>query len=59
MEKTYEAEWKKAFSKRLWIGRKVQTLFGGNTTTSIFLKTMNAVPSLASFLIQSTHGTSF
>lgn len=59
MEKTYEAKWKNAFSKRLWIGRKVQMLFGGNATTSFFLKSMHTFPSLANYLIQSTHGTSF
>lgn len=59
MEKTYETEWKNAFSKRLWIGRNVQRFFGGNTTTSLFIKTLRASPKLARLLIQSTHGTSF
>ncbi len=59
MEKKYETDWKDAFSSRLWIGRNVQKLFGGNTTTSVFLKTMHSIPSLAKLLIRSTHGTSF
>lgn len=59
LEKSYEANWRTAFSTRLWTGRKVQALFGGNTATSIFLKTMNFVPTLAKLVIQSTHGSSF
>ncbi|HSU50951.1 MAG TPA: hypothetical protein VLJ41_10190, partial [Segetibacter sp.] len=59
MEKKYETDWKRAFSTRLFIGRNVQKLFGGNTTTSFFIKAMHSVPSLAKLLISSTHGTSF
>ncbi|MCW3106871.1 MAG: FAD-binding protein [Segetibacter sp.] len=59
MEKKYETGWRKAFSKRLWIGRNVQRFFGGNTSTSVFIKTMHAVPPLARLLIKSTHGTAF
>jgi flavin-dependent dehydrogenase len=59
MEKRYTAEWNKAFSKRVMVGRSVQRFFGGDTATSFFLKTMHAIPSLARFVIQSTHGTSF
>lgn len=59
MEKSYEAEWRKEFSKRLWVGRNIQRVFGSNVSTSIFLKTMHSVPSLANFVIKQTHGTSF
>lgn len=59
MEKKYETEWRKAFSRRLWVGRNVQRFFGGNTATSVFLKTMHSMPPLANLLIKATHGTSF
>jgi flavin-dependent dehydrogenase len=59
MEKKYEAEWQKTFAKRLLIGRNVQSLFGGNTTTSMFIKAMHSIPPLARLLIKSTHGSSF
>jgi flavin-dependent dehydrogenase len=59
MEKRYEAEWKNRFSTRLWIGRTVQRFFGGDASTSYFLKTMNKMPVLANWLIRSTHGTPF
>ncbi|HEX8331931.1 MAG TPA: NAD(P)/FAD-dependent oxidoreductase [Segetibacter sp.] len=56
MEKEYTGKWKRNFAKRLWIGRRVQQLFGGNTSTALFLKTMNAFPALAKQIIKSTHG---
>jgi flavin-dependent dehydrogenase len=59
MERKYESEWKKTFSKRLWIGRNVQRLFGGNSSTSLFLQTMHSIPFFSRLLIKSTHGTSF
>ncbi len=59
MEQDYIANWQKHFSKRLWIGRKMQSVFGGNTSTSIFLKLMNALPVVANNLIASTHGEPF
>ncbi len=59
MENMYEKQWQQAFSKRLFIGRTVQRLFGRNDTTAFFLKTMQRFPSLATKVIQSTHGVSF
>ena len=59
MEQRYTEQWKRQFSKRLFIGRIVQQLFGGNTSTSLFLKTMNNMPWLAKRLIQATHGEPF
>ncbi|MEP6844459.1 MAG: FAD-binding protein [Panacibacter sp.] len=59
MENNYAKEWQKQFSKRLWVGRKVQSVFGNNTSTSIFLKIMQQTPWLAKKIIQSTHGSVF
>jgi len=59
MESEYKVNWKKHFSKRLWIGRKVQMLFGGNLSTSLFLKSVHSIPSLSRWIIESTHGSSF
>lgn len=59
METKYSLEWKAAFSKRLWMGRTVQSFFGGNTSTSFFLQAMHTLPALARFIIQSTHGKPF
>jgi len=59
MEEQYTANWKQQFSKRLWMGRNVQRLFGGNTSTSLFFRTMKALPVLARLIIRTTHGKPF
>jgi flavin-dependent dehydrogenase len=59
MEQRYTTEWKNLFSKRLFTGRIVQSIFGGDTTTALFLKAVEKNAWLAQKLISSTHGTSF
>lgn len=59
MEMKYIRQWQEAFSKRLFTGRVVQRLFGGNTSTSLFFKTMHGLPFLARQIIKSTHGEPF
>jgi len=58
-ESKYQQLWKQQFAHRLWMGRTVQRLFGNDTATSYFLKTMQFLPGLAEKIIQSTHGTAF
>src|SRR5215210_5552045 len=41
MEEAYLTSWKNKFSKRLWMGRNVQRFFGGNLSTSLFIKSMH------------------
>jgi len=59
MELAYEHQWRKKFGLRLYIGRLVQSVFGGNRSTSTFLKLMHHVPLLAKLIIKSTHGSKF
>src|SRR4051812_33659078 len=59
MEDQYAAAWKKQFAKRLLAGRMIQRMFGGETTTALFLKMMNALPGLADKTIRLTHGEVF
>jgi flavin-dependent dehydrogenase len=59
MEQEYASNWKRNFSNRLWVGRRVQELFGGNTSTALFLKAMNTFPAIAKQVIRFTHGYSF
>ncbi len=59
MEKQYRKSWKRQFSKRLAIGRIVQSFFGNPLVTRIFLSTMSKTPKLANWLIRQTHGSSF
>ncbi len=59
MEARYTAAWKAQFSGRLFAGRLIQRVFGGNKTTALFLKTMHTLPSLATTIIRLTHGDVF
>lgn len=59
MEQDYTSNWRKHFASRLRTGRIVQSMFGGNLTTSVFLKTMSILPPVARRLINATHGQPF
>ncbi len=59
MENNYETQWQQQFAKRLLMGRTVQRLFGGATSTSLFLQTMKLFPFIAKGVIKSTHGKAF
>lgn len=59
MEEQYSHRWKEQFSTRLLAGRLVQKTFGGNTSTSMFLKMMHSFPTIANTLIRFTHGNPF
>ena len=59
MEDQYTQQWQQQFGKRLLAGRIIQRLFGGDTTTRLFLQTMKALPPLAHSLIKATHGNPF
>ena len=59
MEEAYLTSWKNKFSKRLWMGRNVQRFFGGNLSTSLFIKSMHYFTSVSKYVIQSTHGEPF
>jgi flavin-dependent dehydrogenase len=59
MEQKYTSQWQRQFSKRLWMGRTVQRLFGNNTSTGIFLKIMQHTNWLAKRIIRATHGEVF
>ena len=59
MEANYKQSWQTHFARRLWVGRKVQQLFGSNYGTALFLKIMKRIPGLASMIIKATHGQPF
>ncbi|MBG9377571.1 NAD(P)/FAD-dependent oxidoreductase [Panacibacter sp. DH6] len=59
MEDHYTKQWQQQFSRRLGMGRFVQSIFGNNTATSLFLTTMNHTPWLARKIISTTHGNAF
>jgi len=59
MEKQYIKDWRTQFSKRLAIGRFVQSFFGNPFLTRVFLFAMSKMPKLANWLIRQTHGAPF
>ncbi|HVK97131.1 MAG TPA: NAD(P)/FAD-dependent oxidoreductase [Flavisolibacter sp.] len=59
LEKKYTTEWKKQFSKRMWIGRLLQKFFGSNRLSNFSVGTFKALPFLAKPLIRLTHGKEF
>ena len=59
MEESYLIHWKKTFHKRLWYGRLIQSLFGKEWATNIFVSTMKRLPWLTKQLIKQTHGKPF
>lgn len=59
MELAFTEAWQQQFKWRLQIGRLVQSVFGNNLSTTLFLKLMKALPFLARIIIRSTHGKPF
>lgn len=59
MEQTYMDTWKDIFSRRLTLGRMVQSSFGKDQTTSLFLKAANYLPFVRKALVSGTAGKPF
>ena len=59
MEESYLVHWKKTFQKRLKYGRLIQSLFGKEWATNIFVSTMKRLPWVTKQLIKQTHGNPF
>lgn len=59
VETEYKNIWQKNFSKRLWVGRKTQNLFGNQMRAVLSVKFVKNFPLLAKKLIQQTHGEVF
>lgn len=59
VESEYQSIWNKSFSKRLWVGRKTQNLFGNQFRSGLSVGFVKNFPSLAKKLIQQTHGEVF
>jgi flavin-dependent dehydrogenase len=59
MEKDYERKWKNNFAKRLRAGRIVQSFFGKESSTNIFINIMKRIPFVTKNIIKATHGKPF
>lgn len=59
IEKEYSETWKKHFQRRLWYGRKVQSLFGSEITSEIAVRMIKTVPKFGDLMIKLSHGKPF
>lgn len=58
-EKNYIKDWRKNFAFRVFAGRQLQKIFGGEFSTEAALRTIKYIPPLKRMLIRSTHGREF
>jgi len=59
MENGYMQEWHRHFHTRLQTGRMVQSLFGKELMTNVFINAIKPFPGFISYLIRKTHGQPF
>jgi flavin-dependent dehydrogenase len=59
IENQYSHQWRINFKNRLWVGRKVQWLFGSKSVSEISVNMINKSPFLANQILKRTHGKSF
>ncbi|MEL6535942.1 MAG: FAD-dependent monooxygenase [Bacteroidota bacterium] len=59
LEKEYTKTWQKHFALRLWAGRKIQGLFGGESTSNLAVNLGKKTPWIAKQLMARTHGKPF
>lgn len=56
LEKEYATLWRKAFGKRLWMGRQLQSILLNQRTSDIAMGIIGGSPYLLQKLIKQTHG---
>jgi flavin-dependent dehydrogenase len=59
MEQTYHTRWHEALSRRLWAGRQIQRLFGGEVASNFAVTLAQYAPPVVRFLMAQTHGRPF
>jgi len=59
MERRYAADWTALFSRRLWIGRQVQRLFGQPAASSLAVEIARNSSALTRWIVSATHGKEF
>jgi len=59
MERHYETNWKKQFSKRLRTGRTIQRFFGSPFLSNLLISTLKPFPFFTNKLVSQTHGQPF
>lgn len=59
LEEEYTTYWETQFSKRLWAGRKIQSLFGAKNVSEFAVFFGKNIPSFTHYLMSKTHGGPF
>ncbi|MCH6233989.1 NAD(P)/FAD-dependent oxidoreductase [Cognataquiflexum rubidum] len=59
IESQYRAQWNRIFRTRLWIGRKVQWLFGSKAVSEFSVGLIKSSPFVAKEIMKRTHGERF
>jgi menaquinone-9 beta-reductase len=59
MEKRYSDAWNTLFSRRLWIGRQVQRLFGSKAASNFAVGLARTSPAVTRRIVEATHGAEF
>ncbi len=59
LEAEYAQNWNTSFSKRLWVGRQIQQVFGQELMTEAVVRTLKTFPSLTQWIVSQTHGDEF
>ena len=59
LEVQYKKKWNKTFSTRLGAGRMIQSWFGKERSTNLFIGIMKHLPFAVNAVIKATHGKEF
>lgn len=59
LEQNYTSKWENHFARRLWIGRKVQMLFGAEWTSNLAVNLIKNSNYTATLIMKGTHGNPF
>jgi flavin-dependent dehydrogenase len=59
LQNQYIHQWKKAFGSRLFAGRVLQSFFGADALSNLFVSSFKHMPWLAKPIIRTTHGDPF
>ena len=56
LEKDYEGQWRQIFSRRLWMGRQLQSTLLNEKVSNMAMGLLAKSPNMVNILIKNTHG---
>ncbi|MDN5201752.1 NAD(P)/FAD-dependent oxidoreductase [Fulvivirgaceae bacterium BMA10] len=59
LENAYSGQWRRLFSRRLWVGRKTQKLFGHNFSSEMSVRILRNFEWITKLIVRNTHGDPF